>query len=283
MNKNLAHISYHILVLVLSAGIALSLPRIFNILAKDLLSAWALIENERIFLVSLEICTATSIIILINYLRQGREARKLANLAATAGMTWEDSSAWHRRLKPKAAPETAQGTARDIMIMGSTGLRTFTVPEGDLHHDVRNCRKAKILLLNPMGEGAIARARSIPDPDITPEIIKEQIKESINFLKDLKAGQKDIRLKLYPGPPLLKLTIRGDRAYLRHYHIGHNVRTMPEYVFKNESIHGGLYLPLYRYFLAQWNNPDIPEYDLETDELVYYDRLGWETRRDRLT
>lgn len=276
MKKNLIHISEHIIVLLLSAAIALSIPHIFSALAKNLLSFWAFIENEKMFLVSLEICTAVVLIILFNYMRQGWEARKLSRLATSAGLVPESS------LRGLLGRKPTKGGAGDIMIIGSTGLRTFAAPEGELHHVVRNCRKAKIMLLNPLGEGAIARAKSIPDPEITPEVIRDQIMESINFLKELRAGQKNIRLKLYPDMPLLKLAILGDHAFLRHYHAGLNVRKMPEYVFSSDSIHGGLYLPLYRYFLSRWNDPDIPEYDLDTDELVLRDKAGQEIRREKV-
>jgi hypothetical protein len=59
-----------------------------------------------------------------------------------------------------------------------------------------------------------------------------------------------------------------------------NVRQMPEYAFKNESQHGGLYIPLYRYFLTRWQDTTIPEYDLDTDELVYRDPMGNEVDRE---
>ena len=136
------------------------------------------------------------------------------------------------------------------------------------------------MLLNPLGEGAVARAWSIPDPEITPDVIRDQIIESIGFLRELRAGQKDIRLKLYPEMPLLKLAILGDHAFLRHYHTGLNVSSMPEYVFSHDGLHGGLYLPLYRYFLSRWNDPAIPEYDLVTDDLVLRDQAGQERQRE---
>lgn len=280
MTKNLVHLSYHIIVLLLSAAIALSIPRVFSTLAKNLLTFWAYIENEKMFLVSLEICTAAGLIFFFNYVRQGWEARNLSRVASRAGLVPESPFQKFLGRKPATRIKVEQGVAGDIMIIGSTGYRTFGVPEGELHHAVRNCRKAKIMLLNPLGEGAIARARSIPDPEITPEVIREQIMKSINFLKGLRAAQKNIRLKLYPDMPLLKLAILGDHAFLRHYHAGLNVRKMPEYVFSSESIYGGLYLPLYQYFLSRWNDPDIPEYDLDTDELVLRDKEGREMRRE---
>jgi len=55
---------------------------------------------------------------------------------------------------------------------------------------------------------------------------------------------------------------------------------MPEYAFRNEPKTGGLYIPLFRYFLSRWQDPNIPEYDFDTDELVYRNRGGTELRRE---
>jgi len=74
-----------------------------------------------------------------------------------------------------------QGIARDVMVISSTGFRTFVDPKGELHQVIQNCRKAKILLLNPNSEGAIARAKGIPDPDVTPETFGEQIRKEHRF------------------------------------------------------------------------------------------------------
>jgi len=51
-------------------------------------------------------------------------------------------------------------------------------------------------------------------------------------------------------------------------------------VFSSDGLNGGLYLPFYRYFLSRWNDPDIPEYDLDTDELVLRDQAGRERHRE---
>lgn len=201
-------------------------------------------------------------------------------MATSAGLVPQSPFPGIGGWKPANRLKANRGIAADILILGSTGSRTFTAPDGELHQALRNCRKARIMLLNPLGEGTVARAWSIPDPEITPEIIRDQIIDSIVFLKELRAGQKDIRLKLYPEMPLLKLAILGDHAFLRHYHTGLNVSEMPEYVFSHDGLHGGLYLPLYRYFLSLWNNLAIPEYDLVTDELVFRNQAGQEIRRE---
>jgi hypothetical protein len=281
MVKNVAHISYHIIVVLLSAAIALSMPVLVSAAARKLLTSWTLIENEKIFLAVLEISTAVVLIILFNYVRRAWKDRRLSRMARNAGLVLvAPLRGFLVRQRVKRLKEE-QAFAREIMLICSTGFQTFAAPEGDLHQAVQNSREAKIMLLDPLGEGATTRAKSIPDPEITPEVVREQIIKSIEFLKGLKASQKSIRLKLYPDLPLLKLAILGDYVFLRHYHIGKNVRDMPEYVFKNDKNQGGLYIPLYRYFLSRWNDPNIPEYDLGSDELVHRDAAGNEVKREK--
>jgi hypothetical protein len=281
MFKNITHLSYHVIIVLLSAALALSMPFIVSVMAGKLLASWAFIENEKVFLVAIEIFTAVLLILFFNIITRAWNDRRLARMAKSAGLVQATPSRgifiYKRRVKNM---KKRLGFAREIMIIGSTGYRSFVEQEGDLHEAVQNCREAKIMLLDPLKHGAIARARSIPDPEITPEVIREQIIQSIDFLKSLKAAQKTVRLKLYSDMPLLKMAILGDYAFIRHYHTVLNVRHMPEFAFKNEQTHGGLYLPMYRYFLSRWQDPDIPEYDLDTDELVYRDHAGYEVMRD---
>jgi hypothetical protein len=56
---------------------------------------------------------------------------------------------------------------------------------------------------------------------------------------------------------------------------------MPEYVFRHDQNTGSLYIPFYQYFLTRWNAPDIPEYVLDSDELIYRDAAGNEVRREK--
>ncbi len=280
MSKNITHISYHFIIVFLSAALALSMPFMVSTMARKLLASWALIENEKLFLVAIEILTAVMLILFFNFIRRAWNDRRLARMAKSTGLVqatpFRGTFIYKRRIKHM---KQKLGFAREIMIIGSTGYHSFVEPEGDLHEAVQNCREAKIMLLDPLKHGVIARARSIPDPEITPEVIREQIIKSIDYLKNLKAAQKNVRLKLYPEMPLLKMAILGDYAFIRHYHTGMNVRFMPEFAFKNEPNHGGLYLPMYRYFCSRWRQAEIPEYDLETDELVYRDPGGSEVMR----
>jgi hypothetical protein len=280
MKKNATHILYHIAVIVLSAAIALSLPNMFRYLSRKILVSWSFIENQKLFLVSLEIAAAILLIIVINAFVNGWSARKRSRTAKIAGLAEvapAKSLLARRRLKNL---KEEQGFGRNIMLISSTGSRTFTDPSGDLHQVLKNCREAKIMLLDPLKDGVIARAKSLADPGVTPESFREQIIGSIDFLRELKSLQKNIRLKLYPDVPLFKLAILGDYLCMQHYPAGLNVRTMPEYVFKHDQS-GSLFSLFYQYFVNRWLDPAIPEYDLDTDELIYRDKAGNEVKREK--
>jgi hypothetical protein len=273
---------YHIVIVGLSAAIVLFLPMMVRFIAKTFLIYWSLIGNDKIFLIAVEMTFTICFVFFSACIHQGWKNRKLSKMARAAGMVFViPAKGFFVKRRIKKLKES-QGAARDVMVISSTGFRTFVDPKGELHQVLQNCRQAKIMLLNPESEGAIARAKGIPVPDVTPESFGEQIRKSIEFLKALKGAQKNVRLKLYPDPPFLKMTILGDFIWLQHYQPGLDVQTMPKYVFKHDPNIGSLYFPFYQYFLGRWNNPDIPEYDLETDELIYRDTAGNEVKKETL-
>jgi hypothetical protein len=92
---------------------------------------------------------------------------------------------------------------------------------------------------------------------------------------------KAVKLKLYSDSPLMKLVILGDYLWLQHYHADLDVQTMPEYVLRHNRKDYGLYTLYAHYFVQRWESAEIPEYDLDTDELVYRSKTGNEIRRER--
>ncbi len=172
-----------------------------------------------------------------------------------------------------------EGPDRTLMIIGATG-RSITGSGQPLAAVLRRCTAAKILLLDPREQGAYTRSKSAADPEISIERIREEVANSIDCLRNLRSNGASISLKLYPDAPLFKLVIANNSAVLRHYHPSLNIRVMPEFVFRDAGRHGGLYLPLTRYFLQLWQDPDIPEYDFDADELIYRDQLGAEVLRE---
>ncbi len=280
--KNSTRLFHHIVMVGLSAALALSLPMGVGFIAKKFLVYWSLVGNDKIFLISVEAALTIFFVLLSSHIHKSWRDRKLSKMARSAGLVFVTPAKGYFAQRRIRKLKESQGVARDIMVISSTGFRTFVDPDGELHHVIQNCRKAKIMLLNPSSEGAMVRAKGIPHPDVTPESFGEQIRKSIDFLKALKAAQKNVRLKLYPDPPFLKMTILGDYIWLQHYQPGLDVQGTPKYVFKHDPNLGSLYFPFYQYFLGRWNNPDIPEYDLETDELIYRNSSGNEVRREKL-
>lgn len=170
--KGPVRLLYHIGVIGLSAGIALSLPLTVSFLAKQFLVYWSLIENERIFLISVETAVAVVLILIFHSIGRSWQDRKLARMARGAGMVYFTPSRGVLARRRIRKLKERQGLARDVMIIGSTGFRTFVDPKGDLHTVIQQCREARIMLLNPDSEGAAARAKSILDPEITPESLR---------------------------------------------------------------------------------------------------------------
>lgn len=274
-----SHILSHIAIISISAAIALSLPYTVGFIAQKFLVYWAFIGNEKIFMLIVEIVAAAVLIVVFNYIAWiWRERRKAAAARAAGLVSLFSSRGFFARRRNRKLKET-QGISRDIMVIGSTGYRTLADSGGELHNVVKNCREARIMLLNPYSEGAEIRARSISDPDITQSRLAEQIRDSIAFLKELRS-QKNIRLKLYAQVPFLKMAISGDYIWVKHYHAGCDVLGMPEYIFRHIQSPGSLHGIFYQYFLNQWNSPDIPEYDFEADQLVYRDTSGNEVKRE---
>jgi hypothetical protein len=137
------------------------------------------------------------------------------------------------------------------------------------------------MLVNPYSQEASARIQAINHPEFTLETFREEVRQSIQLLKRLKAMGKTVKLKLYSDSPLMKLVILGDYLWLQHYHADLDVQTMPEYVLRHNRKDHGLYTLYAHYFVQRWESAEIPEYDLDTDELVYRSKTGNEIRRER--
>ncbi|MEN6622678.1 MAG: hypothetical protein ABFD50_14140, partial [Smithella sp.] len=81
INKNIINILYHVLIFILSATIALSLPFTGKFIADNYLTYWALIESEKSFLISVEVIVAVLLIMFFKYLVMSWKDRKLSKIA----------------------------------------------------------------------------------------------------------------------------------------------------------------------------------------------------------
>ena len=269
---------YHIVVVALSAGIALSLPAV----ARTFLAYWSRVENERIYLLAVEITAAIVLILCFNFIHRSLRDRTLAKMATGAGLIFFSPRRGLRAQNRIKKLKEKHGTGRTIMVIGSSGYGTFVNQVGDLSTVLEKCLGAKILLVNPYSQEASTRVRAIAYPDFTLENFRAEVRQCIELFKRLKAIGKAVKLKLYSDPPLVKLVVLGDYLWLQHYHTDLDVQTMPEYVLRHNLKDHGLYTLCYQYFVQKWESTEIPEYDFDTDELVYRGSNGSEVRRERL-
>ena len=268
---------YHIVVVALSAGIAFSLPAV----ARNFLAYWSRVENEKTYLLAVEIAAAIVLILCFNFIHRSLRDRTLAKMATGAGLVSFFPRRGRRAQSRIKKLKEKHGTGRTVMVIGSSGYGTFVDQMGDLSTVLEKCLGAKILLVNPYSPEASTRIRAIAHPDFTLENFREEVRQSIELLKRLKAIGKAVKLKLYSDPPLVKLVILGDYLWLQHYHTDLDVQTMPEYVLQHNLKDHGLYTLCYQYFVQRWESTEIPEYDLDTDELVYRGNNGSEVSRER--
>ena len=268
---------YHIVVVALSAGIALLLPAG----ATQFLSFWSRVEHDTLSLIAVEMTVAILLIVCLNYFHRSLRDRALASVATGAGLV----SFFPRRTRGAQRHinqlKEEQGTGRTISVIGSSGHGTFVDQVGGLSSVLDKCLGARIMLVNPYSQEASARIQAISHPEFTLDTFREEVRQSIRLLKRLKAMGKAVKLKLYSDSPLIKLVILGDYLWLQHYHADLDVQTMPEYVLRHNRKDHGLYTLYAHYFVQRWESAEIPEYDLDTDELVYRSKTGNEIRRER--
>ena len=268
---------YHIVVIVLSAGIALLLPSV----AQHFLALWSRVQHDKVSVILVEMIVAILLIASINYIRRSRRDRILAAAAAGAGLVSFFPRPARRAQRHIEQVKEQQSTGRTIMVIGSSGYSSFVDQVGDLSSILDKCLGAKILLVNPYSHEATKRIKAIGHPEYTLTGFREEVRQSIALLKRLRAMGKTVKLKLYADSPLVKMLILGDYLWLQHYHADLDIRTMPEYVLRHNRQNHGLYTLYAHYFDQRWQSIGIPEYDLDTDELVYRNRTGGEVRREQ--
>jgi len=120
---------YHILILVLSATIAVSLPYTGKFIAENYLTYWILIESEKAFLIGVEIAVAILLIMLFNYLVSNWKNKKFSKMARKdLGLVLTAHTKKIRIKKQLKKFKEEQGVAKDVMLIGSPGLQMYCTP-----------------------------------------------------------------------------------------------------------------------------------------------------------
>ena len=279
--NGLRQVLSHGAVTILAVAIAFSLPGFANYILNEW---WPEVESNSNLLLATEIALASVLAIVFNLAaiawdhRQRVLTARLASLvhARNAGAGW-----WARRRERALVNQLT--TARDAFVLTLTGYETLVAQDSLLRPVIGKAYEIRVMLINPVGQGLRQRAESLP-PEITVLTLHTEIEASIGALAALRKFGKKVKLKFYDEEPFWKLVVLGDYIWVQHCHSGFAVKDQPEYVFalQHREPRHGLFVPFYMIFLDHWNDPRHPEYDFDTNELVYRDAGGKETGRELL-
>lgn len=268
----LKEIVSHTAVTVLAIAIAFSLPTG----AKFILYQWwpQVLTNSNLMLAT-EISLAALLVLILSYSRNALKNRALVDSTKLASLVYARTkegwlARWREKLLLKKLPVT-----RDVYILTVTGADTFVPKSSPFSSVLDSAYEIRVMLVNPTSRGAQTRANSLPDDQYTPQRLLEEIKASIDYLRKLHKMGKKISLKFYDQPPFWKLVILGEHVWVQYCDPSWEISVSPEYVFalNTKNPRHGLFTPFYMHFLEKWSEPTHPDYDFETDELVYRDSV----------
>ena len=262
------HIVGHAAVTLLAVGIAFSLP----MAAKYILYYWwPRVEADSQLLLITEICFAAVLVLLFNLSRLAREGRRCLRMNRVASLVHvRDGDSWLSRWMGRDLHKKIPGT-RDVSVMSVTGYDTFVSERRRLHRFIDDSYELRVMLMNPYGAGAKRRVQSLGDPVAMLETYRRETDATIERLASLAAAGKKVTLKFYEDPPFWNLIVTGEYVWVQYCHDGHELKTQPEYVFalRKDKPAQGLFSPFYVHFLNHWNDPRHPEYNFDTNELIY--------------
>src|SRR5499427_7855135 len=266
---------------VLAVAIAFSLPGFANYILNEWLPG---VESNASLLLGTGIALAAVLALIFNLAAVAWDHRRrvlTARLASLVHARNADAGWWARRRERALVNQLT--TARDAFVLTPTGYDTLVARESVLRPVIEKAYEIRVMLVNPVGQGLRRLAESLP-PEVTILTLHTEIEATIGALSALRKYGKKVKLKFYDEEPFWKLVVLGDYIWVQHCHSGFVVREQPEYVFAlhHEEPRHGLFVPFYMIFLNSWNDTRHPEYDFDTNELVYRDAGGRETGREML-
>jgi hypothetical protein len=277
--NGLRQILSHGAVTILAVAIAFSLPGFANYILNEW---WPEVENNTSLLLGTEIALASVLALVFNLATIAWDHRRGVHIARLASLVHARNSGggWWSRRRERALVEQMT-TARDAFVLTLTGYDTLVDRNSLLRGVIGKAYEIRVMLINPVGRGLRQRAESLP-PEITVLTLHTEIEATIGHLSSLRKFGKKVKLKFYDEEPFWKLVVLGDYIWVQHCHSGFVVREQPEYVFalQHAEPRHGLFVPFYMIFLNYWNDPRHPEYDFDTNELVYRDAGGKEAGRE---
>lgn len=270
----------HALITLLAIGIAFALPQAAQYI---LYYWWPQVEADAKLMLATEILLAAVLVLLFNLVvvswnnRRFVESAKLASLVhARKGR----GGGWLVRLRQRRMLRRLPAS-RDAFVLTVTGFHTFVEQPSLAASAFNTAYEIRVMLLNPASGGARQRISSLP-VEIGLSAFSDEIEASIGRLEALRKAGKKVTLKFYDDAPFWKVVVLGEHVWVQYCHDGHELRHATEYVFalNSQEPGHGLFVPFYMLFLRKWSEPQHPEYDFDTRQLVFRDALGKEVRRE---
>lgn len=268
----------HITLSLLAAGIAFSMPDA----AQNVLHQWWPEGNSGLLLV-MQVMIAAVLVLLFNIFKIAWDnSRRLkANALASLVHAGEsgDRLSWRNHQKMLKGMQQSG----EISILSVTGNEMLGKDHCWIRQVLDESNEIRVLLMNPEGQGAYERTRLSTNPEAVREGYRQEIAASIACLETLRNEGKRVSLKFYDAVPFWKMVVAGDYVQVQ-YCYGTVVSEWPEYIFalRKDKPRRGLFTPFYVNFLNQWQDRLLPEYDFETQQLVYRDNGGKEIGREPL-
>jgi len=257
----------HALITLLAVALAFSLPA----LADGIERLWPRLEANSQMMIAAEISLASALVLLFNLAKIAWDNRSRVSSARLAALVHARNgngrfARWRERDLVRRLP-----AARDAFILTLTGFDTLVDRSSMLRSVLQSTYEIRVMLLNPLGQNVRRRATSFPDHEISVQSLASEIGASIASLSALRRLGKKVTLKFYDTAPLWKLVFLGDHVWVQHCHNGQPVREQPEYVFSflHQDPRRGFYVPFFSHFLELWSQPGHPEFDFDSQELVY--------------
>lgn len=278
LTQGIHHAFSHVVITLLAVGIAFSLPSAASYI---LFYWWPMVQGDSQLLLITEISFAVVLVLLFNILKVAWNGRRGMHMNKIASLVYaREQRGWMSRLKDRDMRKKI-ANVRDVYIMSITGYDTFVSGNSDLQKTLDMAYEIRVLLANPYGKGVASRALSTDDPEAMFQAYCKEVETSINYLRKLAETGKKIKLKFYEEPPFWKLVVTGEYVWVQYCHIGHEVKSQPEYVFglQHDNPQRGFFEPFYKHFLDQWKEQGHPEFNFETSELIYRNEDGNEIQR----
>jgi hypothetical protein len=268
----------HGAVTLLALVIAFSLPPAARYI---LYTWWPRVETDTSLLLATEIGFASALVLLFHLAKLAWIDRQKVAMVKLSALVYARNARnhWLARLRERSLVKDLP-VARDACVLTLTGHNTFTDGKSLVREALKSAYEIRVMLVNPVGEGLRRCVDSLP-AHVTVLSFQGEIEASIAYLAGLRKLGKKVTLKFYDEEPFWKVIVLGDLVWVQHCHRGYELKQQPEFVFarQHHDARQGLFTPFFLYFLERWSESRNPEYDFDSNELVYRDAAGNETGR----